>query len=235
MAQPSNQVEAYNENRRTDAAWNAISRSQSIIEFNLDGMIVWANSVFLNAMGYSMAEIAGRHHKLFCEPEYAGSVEYAQFWRSLAAGEFQSGQFRRVGKAGRIVHLQATYNPVMDSSGRPERVLKIASDISASHKQAQRLHDELQQQRDALAATMEQLADIVSTISSIASQTNLLALNATIEAARAGDAGRGFAVVANEVKKLAADTSAATKRATGMMSSKQDRALPAIFGREDNK
>ena len=212
MFEPAVQFIADNETRRTDAAWKAISRSQSIIEFNLDGTVLWANRVFLDVMGYSLPEITGRHHKMFCEPAYVGSSEYAAFWRLLATGEFQRGQYRRVDKFGRIVHLLATYNPVLDDKGRPDRVLKIASDISASYNEARRLQDELQHQRDALAATMEELAEIVAAIGGIASQTNLLALNATIEAARAGDAGRGFAVVANEVKKLAADTSLATKR-----------------------
>jgi len=179
-----------------------------------------ANQLFLEAMGYSLSEITGRHHRMFCDPAYAASSEYTAFWRSLSAGEFQSGQYRRLGKDGRIVHLRATYNPVMNSQGRPERVIKIASDVSASHNDARRLQEEMQCQRDALAMTMDRLADIVSAIGKIASQTKLLALNATIEAARAGEAGRGFAVVATEVKKLAADTSIATQRAIGLMSEK---------------
>ncbi|MBY0283339.1 MAG: PAS domain-containing protein [Sphingomonas sp.] len=206
------------EKRRMNAAWEAIYSSQLIIEFSLDGTISWANEAFLDAMGYSLIEIAGRHHRMFCEPSYAASSEYAAFWRSIGAGEFQSGQFRRFGKAGRIVHLQATYNPVMNDHGHPERILKIASDVTAAHDKTLRFQEDIQRQRDALTTTMDELAKIVSTISVIASQTNLLALNASIEAARAGDGGRGFAVVAGEVKKLANDTSDATKLARIMMS-----------------
>ncbi len=205
------------EDKRTDAAWNAISRSQCLIEFDLAGQILWANDLFLTAMGYALADVQGKHHRIFCSAEYAGSPEYAQFWRRLAGGEVHSGQYQRLAKDGRTVHLVATYNPVMDDGGRPQRVLKIASDVTKPFEENRRFQLELQLQRDALTATMDGLTAIVSTISSIASQTNLLALNATIEAARAGHAGRGFAVVASEVKKLAADTRAATKKAEEMM------------------
>ncbi|MBX9860197.1 MAG: PAS domain-containing protein [Sphingomonas sp.] len=200
------------------AAWEAISRSQLIIEFGLDGTILWANKAFLDAMGYSLPEIVGQHHRMFCESSYAASPEYATFWRSIGTGEFRCGQFRRFGKAGRIVHLQATYNPVMNRHGHPERILKVASDVTAAHDKTIIFQDNMQRQRDALTTTMEELAKIVSSISVIASQTNLLALNASIEAARAGSGGRGFAVVAGEVKKLAKDTSDATKLARIMMS-----------------
>lgn len=218
MVEPATFLPSDFEKRRTDAAWKAIYSSQLIIEFGLDGTILWANATFLDAMGYSLTEIAGRHHRMFCEPTYTASPEYAAFWRSIGAGESQTGQYRRLGNAGRVVHLQATYNPVMNDDGYPERILKIASDVTAAYDKARLFQDELQRQRDTLATTMDELAEIVSTISVIASQTNLLALNATIEAARAGDAGRGFAVVANEVKKLATDTSNATKLAKVMMS-----------------
>jgi methyl-accepting chemotaxis protein len=188
------------------AAWDAIRRSQAVIEFSPDGYILSTNDVFLRLTGYRAEDIIGEHHRIFCDPAYAQSLDYADFWNKLAQGCFDAGEYERRNAVGESIWLQATYNPVLGADGRPERILKIASDITAQKRTG-----------TALAETMTRLREIVSTIEGIASQTNLLALNASIEAARAGDAGRGFGVVANEVKKLAADTRAATARAAGMI------------------
>jgi methyl-accepting chemotaxis protein len=205
------------EERRTGAAWNAICRSQLVIEFSLDGHVLWANDNFLEAMQYSLREIEGQHHRIFCDPIVADTPDYGLFWKRLSAGEYHSGQYHRLAKHGRMVHLWATYNPVMGEDGRPERVLKIALDVTKPYDESRQIRKELQRERDTLETTLDGLGAIVSTISGIASQTNLLALNATIEAARAGNSGRGFAVVASEVKKLAADTQTATETAQKML------------------
>ncbi|PHP21116.1 chemotaxis protein [Sphingobium sp. IP1] len=189
-----------------DAVWDAICRSQAVIEFAPDGTVLWANDLFLTTMGYALHEIAGRHHRMFCDEELARSAVYANFWEKLARGDFDAGEYCRLGRDGREVWLQATYNPVLDSNGKVERILKIATDTTPSKIL-----------RAELKSTVDGLVDIVETISGIANQTNLLALNATIEAARAGEAGRGFAVVAAEVKKLAGDKRAATDRARAMV------------------
>ena len=211
----------------SDAAWTAILRSQAVIEFALDGTIGWANERFLSLMGYTLDEVKGRHHCIFCSAEEAMSADYTAFWHKLAAGDFDAGVYRRLTRDGREVWLQATYNPVIDAQGRPIKVIKIATDITRQvgrEQDARTRLDEshtlqvaLAQQAAALEGTMQQLGGIVDTIGRIAAQTHLLALNATIEAARAGDTGRGFAVVAAEVKKLASDTRAATERASAMM------------------
>ena len=188
------------------AVWDAICRSQAVIEFAPDGTVLWANDLFLATMGYRLDEIAGRHHAMFCDADHARSAGYAHFWEKLARGDFDAGEYRRIGHGGREVWLQATYNPVFNDQGRVERILKIATDTTPSKAL-----------RAELKNTVDGLVDIVDTISGLARQTNLLALNATIEAARAGDAGRGFAVVAAEVKKLAGDTRSATDRARAMV------------------
>jgi methyl-accepting chemotaxis protein len=109
----------------------AIHRSQAVIEFDLDGTILFANENFLNALGYGLDEIRGRHHRMFVEPSYAASAEYREFWARLGRGDFETGQYKRIAKDGRIVWIQATYNPVLDQKGRPTKIVKFATDITA--------------------------------------------------------------------------------------------------------
>ncbi len=114
----------------SDGKMRAIGRAQAVIEFALDGTILTANENFLAATGYALDEIRGRHHRLFCAPDYVGSADYRDFWARLGRGEFASGEYRRLGKDGREVWLQATYNPILDAAGRPVKIVKFASDIS---------------------------------------------------------------------------------------------------------
>jgi len=199
------------------AAWEAICRSQAVIEFDASGVIMWANGRFLSLMGYSLAELVGQHHRMLCDPEYAASAEYARFWNMLREGEFEQGEFSRRRADGSEIWMQASYNPIFDQERVIQRVLKVAADVTRQVL----LERALQANQAAMQGTIVELGDIVTAINGIAGQTNLLALNATIEAARAGDAGRGFAVVASEVKKLSSDTRAATERASDMLARHQ--------------
>ena len=96
---------------------SAISKSQAVIEFNLDGTIITANDNFLSALGYSLPEIKGQHHNLFVEPSHKSSIEYQQFWQKLNRGEYDSGEYLRIGKGGKEVWIQASYNPILDLNG----------------------------------------------------------------------------------------------------------------------
>jgi methyl-accepting chemotaxis protein len=109
----------------------AISKSQAVIEFEMDGTIITANQNFLDALGYRLEEIKGRHHSMFVAPEARDSAEYRKFWADLNRGEFQSGEYKRAGNGGREVWIQASYNPILDRSGKPCRVIKFASDVTA--------------------------------------------------------------------------------------------------------
>ncbi len=109
---------------------DALTRSQAVIEFLPDGTVLTANANFLKVLGYELADIVGRHHSLFCAPEYVSSPAYAEFWSRLAAGEFQMGQFTRRARTGDDVHIQASYNPVFDESGKVCKVVKFASDVT---------------------------------------------------------------------------------------------------------
>ena len=108
----------------------AIDRAQATIEFELDGTIVTANDNFLSAMGYDLAEIAGKHHRIFCEADYTKSRDYKAFWEKLAAGQFEAGEFKRIAKDGSEIWINATYNPIFDPKGNPVRVIKFATDVT---------------------------------------------------------------------------------------------------------
>jgi methyl-accepting chemotaxis protein len=113
---------------------HAIHKSQAVIEFSLDGTILTANDKFLELMGYSLKEIEGRHHSMFVEPGYEDSAEYKAFWRSLNFGQYQAGRYKRIGKGGREVWIEASYNPILDMNGKPFKVVKFATDISEKIK-----------------------------------------------------------------------------------------------------
>ena len=110
---------------------DAISRAQAVIEFKLDGTILSANENFLATMGYSEAEIIGRHHSMFADPEFARSAEYRGLWERLNRGEFVADKFRRLGKGGKEIWILASYNPLFDLGGKPYKVIKYATDITA--------------------------------------------------------------------------------------------------------
>ncbi len=108
----------------------AINQSQAVIEFDPTGKILEANDNFLNAMGYTLGEIQGKHHSMFVDPSVRSSSEYRLFWEQLADGQFQSGEYHRIGNGGKDVWIQATYSPIIDDNGKVFRVVKYATDIT---------------------------------------------------------------------------------------------------------
>ncbi|WP_082015865.1 PAS domain S-box protein [Leisingera sp. ANG-M7] len=120
-----------------DGKMAAICRAQAMIEFELDGTILTANQNFLATVGYSMDEIVGQHHRMFCDPEYTSSPEYRKFWADLASGEFSAGEYKRFGKGGKEVWINASYNPVFNADGKPFKVVKFATNITAEKQVAQ--------------------------------------------------------------------------------------------------
>ena len=132
----SKRINKQEEQRQADLQnkFEAISRSQAVIEFGLDGTIVGANENFCGAMGYAAGEIVGRRHAMFVDEAYAASEEYAEFWRALNRGQFSAGKFRRVGRGGREVWIQAYYNPILDAEGKQVGEIKIASDITEAEQ-----------------------------------------------------------------------------------------------------
>ena len=118
-------------NSADKALADALGRSQAVIEFDLDGTIRTANDNFLKALGYSLGEIQGKHHSMFVDPSERDSAAYREFWAALKRGEYQAAEYKRIGKGGKEVWIQATYNPVLDAGGKPCKVVKFATDITA--------------------------------------------------------------------------------------------------------
>nr|WP_274141539.1 PAS domain S-box protein [Enterovibrio sp. ZSDZ35] len=173
----------------------AIGKSQAVIEFDMKGNILSANDNFLNAMGYTLKEVQGRHHSIFVDPEYGVSREYKQFWEKLNRGEFESAEFQRFAKGGREVWIQASYNPICDLSGKPFKVVKYATDITAKKRAValisaslmslskgdlgyhieEELDEEFEPVRRALNSTIERLNELVLDISKASSSVSAAA------------------------------------------------------------
>jgi methyl-accepting chemotaxis protein len=117
-------------NHELKSMWTALNRVQAVIEFNLDGTVLTANDNFLSALGYSLDEIEGKHHRMFCEPSYTSNIAYKRFWEKLGRGEFDAAEYKRIRKDGSEIWIQASYNPVCDSHGKPYKVVKFATDIT---------------------------------------------------------------------------------------------------------
>ena len=132
-----NRTRANRENRQEQlklADWEgqiaAINKSQAVCEFEMDGTIITANENFLGVMGYELDEIKGRHHSMFVEPGEQQSAEYKEFWQRLNHGEYAAAEFHRLGKGGKEVWIQASYNPILDLNGKPYKVVKYSTDIT---------------------------------------------------------------------------------------------------------
>ncbi|WP_025033279.1 methyl-accepting chemotaxis protein [Bradyrhizobium sp. DOA9] len=108
----------------------AIDKAQAVIEFNMDGTIITANANFLGALGYSLAEIKGKHHSMFVEPSERDGAGYREFWAALNHGQYQAAEYKRIGKGGKEVYIQASYNPIFDLNGKPFKVVKYATDVT---------------------------------------------------------------------------------------------------------
>ena len=110
----------------------AVGKSQAVIEFNMDGTIITANENFLNTVGYRLEEIKGKHHRMFVQPSEANSHSYVEFWQKLNRGEYDAAEYKRIGKGGKEVWIQASYNPILDLNGKPFKVVKYATEVTAA-------------------------------------------------------------------------------------------------------
>jgi methyl-accepting chemotaxis protein len=154
----------------------AIGRSQAAIEFNLDGTIITANQNFLAVMGYRLEEIQGQHHSMFVEPAYKASAEYRQFWEKLARGEYQAAQYKRLGKGGKEVWIEASYNPILDLNGKVWKVVKFATDLSKRKAEnaalAQEFETGVKGLVNTVSASASKMQEAAQSLAAAAEQTN---------------------------------------------------------------
>lgn len=187
----------------------AIGRSQAVIEFNLDGTIITANPNFCAALGYDLGEIKGQHHRMFVEPAHASSPDYTAFWNSLRRGEFQAAEYKRIGKNGRVVWIQATYNPIRDADGNPVKVVKFATDITKtveSRKRNERLATDIEKDITAIVVNMGEVSQQTSGVSSASDE-----VSSTIQSAAA--ATEELSASINEISASVSKSKMSTDRA----------------------
>ncbi len=182
---------------------DAVNKSSAVISFELDGTIIEANENFLGAMGYSLDEIKGQHHRTFVDPSYAKSAEYKNFWAALARGEYQAGEYKRFAKGGKEVWIQASYNPIYDPNGKPFKVVKFATDITQqvfarqeSERVGKLVDENLEKILSAVASANEQSGvassastQTLQTVQSVAAATEEFQASAT-EIARSMETSR---------------------------------------------
>jgi methyl-accepting chemotaxis protein len=168
---------------------DAIRRTQAVVEFSLTGTVQRANEIFLGIMGYRADEVKGKHHRIFVDPAVAESQAYRQFWRDLAEGKAQSGEFKQISRQGKEILLQATYTPINDHNGRPFKVVKYATDITDV--------------RTTFVAVAKHAADLASSANDIAYVSQQLSANATQTSAQATAVTQATEQVSHHVQTVA--------------------------------
>lgn len=199
----------------------AINQSQCVIEFKLDGTVIKANQNFLDFMGFSTDELEGVHHSRFCSPDYAASPEYKAFWAKLGEGVFQSGEFQRFTASGEEVWLQASYNPVFDLDGRPLKVVKVATDMTAIAKRRRQreniqhdIHTGLQTVSAAVIQSSGQAQAAVTDANQAATNVQSVAAGAEELAASFAEISRSAA----EALSISREAVVESERTSGIMS-----------------
>jgi methyl-accepting chemotaxis protein len=191
----------------------AIGKSQAVVEFDLDGTIISANDNFLRAMGYVLEEIKGRHHSMFVDEAQRQSFEYKDFWTRLARGEYQSGEFKRVGKGGREVWIQGAYNPILDLNGRPFKVVKFASDITDQVKMRRGLQTLLAQVAKDACSLSGASTELTALSQQMASNAEETAAQANVAAAAAEQVSKNVVTVSTGIEEMGASIREIAKNA----------------------
>jgi len=184
----------------------AINRSQAVIEFKLDGTILEANNNFLGLLNYSLAEVQGRHHSIFVDPEYKKSIEYAQFWEALNRGEYQSAEFKRFGKEGKEVWIQATYSPIMGLDGKPFKVVKFATDVTSKTLAKETVREMVlttTSGSEEMSVSIREIAEIMEKSKVLTDTASTQTLTASEEAKNLADASDAMGGIVELINRIA--------------------------------
>jgi methyl-accepting chemotaxis protein len=188
----------------------AIGRSQAVIEFELDGTIITANDNFLRLLGYQLEEVKGKHHSMFIEPSTRETPEYRQFWDALRRGEFQAGQYKRIGKSGADVWIEASYNPVRDLNGKICKVVKFATDLTGRKRQNVALAEEFERNVKGLvnivSASAINMTGTAQSLAAAAEQTN-------VQSSTVASASEELMASINEIARQIVESSRVTRLA----------------------
>jgi methyl-accepting chemotaxis protein len=194
------------QNYEYQAVLEAVNRSQGVIEFTMEGSILMANDIFLQALGYTQDEIKGRHHSMFVEESFRQSPAYKEFWEKLNEGEFQAGDYKLIGKGGKEVWIQASYSPIFDEKGKLYKVVGFATDITPQ-KQALKV---AAQNAAALASSSEELTAVSQQMAGNAEET---ATQANVVSAASEQVSKNVASVASASEEMQASIREIAKNA----------------------
>ncbi len=217
-----------------DAELAALSKTQAVINFNLDGTVIDANDNFLNAMGYRAEDIKGKHHSMFCDPAYVSTPKYREFWAKLNRGEFETGEFKRIKRDGKEIWLNAAYNPVYDLAGKVFKVVKYATDITKQKLEWLDLVKTLGETGAQLAAAAEELTVTATQLSANSQKTTQ---QSTQSAAASEEVSKGVQTVATNIEEMTASikeiskstASGSEKSKEGMKKAVETNALMAVL------
>jgi len=207
----------------SEGVLKAVDRGQAVIEFNMDGTVRTANGIFLGVAGYSLDEIKGQHHRMFCDPAYASSGEYQTFWQKLNRGEADEGVYRRLGKGGKELWIQGTYNPISDLTGKPYKVVKFATDITGQKQAAaamERLVAEAQEVLGRLAEndlTQEMTGTYAGELETIKASINAVVQNLSNTIGSVRTAVESVTTAAEEITKGNEDLAQRTSEQAGSL------------------
>ena len=196
---------------------DAVSNCFAVIEFGTDGTILRANDKFLNAVGYTFSEIQGKHHSIFAAPEWRNTSDYSEFWRLLGRGETQCGEYRRIGKGGREIYLQASYNPILGLNGEITSVIKFASDVTEAvqnRKTTSAVSHSLASSVSQMTQTIHDISGNVSSTATLAKEAESLAAGAKNTVEELDEQSRSIGKVVETIHELAEQTNLLALNAT---------------------